>query len=127
MRGRETEGDNVNRRELEKDKVYQQEAAKLEGLFSGLPENEKAFLEPLMQRAAFMRMELEQLEDQIYAEGCVDEYRNGEKQKGRKASAEIQSYNSLIKNYNTVMGALLNRLPKEEKKSAMAEMMKKYQ
>jgi hypothetical protein len=116
----------MSEREVTRDAVYKQELSKLRGLFGGLPENEQRFLEPMMHRAAFIRMELERLEETIYTGGCVDSYQNGENQTGRKASAEIQSYNSLLKNYNTLMNSLASRLPKEEKKSAMAEMMAKY-
>lgn len=112
--------------EMQKDVRYKRELKKLGELFSNLPENERKFVEPLLQNCAFMRLILEDLQELIYLNGCIDEYTNGENQGGRKTSAELQSYNATVKNYNAVMDKLIERLPKEEKKSAMAEMMKKY-
>lgn len=70
---------------------------------------------PLLQNAAFMKVTLEDLQEKINAEGVTDEYQNGANQKGIKQSATLQSYNSLIKNYASVMKSLSQLLPPEKK------------
>ena len=60
-----------------------------------------------------MRVTLDDLQEIIKTEGVVDTYQNGATQSGKKQSATLQSYNALIKNYNTVIKTLINLLPKE--------------
>ncbi len=113
-------------RETEKNKQIKRELARMRKIFANLPENELKFIEPMLQNAAFMRVVLEELQAQVSEYGCVEEYTNGENQGGRKVSAELSAYNTTVKNYNTVMVKLIERLPKEEKKSAMLSMMERY-
>lgn len=112
--------------ENDRNKLIKKELARLRKIFANLPENEQKFIEPMLQNAAFMRVVLEELQDQVAEYGCTEEYTNGENQGGRKISAELSAYNTTIKNYNAVMVKLIERLPKEEKKSAMLSMMERY-
>lgn len=73
-----------------------------------------------MKNAAFMTVELENLQETIAAEGATDDYKNGANQYGRKISAALQSYNSLLKNYTAVIKALLTILPPGERPEAAA-------
>lgn len=61
-----------------------------------------------------MEIELEDLQKIIAKEGASEEYQNGANQHGRKASADLQAYNSLVKSYNMVNSRLENMLPPEE-------------
>lgn len=99
-----------------------QELEKLNTLYRELPENKLKLLAPLIQNAAFMKVTLEELQETINAEGATDEYCNGANQFGRKQSANIQAYNSLIKNYNAVIDRLEKLLPAEAKKSRLSEL-----
>lgn len=100
------------------------ELKRLRGLFAGLPENEREFVEPLLQNAAFLCVTLEDLSKEISAEGATDEYQNGANQFGRKASAALQAYNQTAKTYHNLMVKLRERLPKEQQReSALAAMM----
>ena len=115
-----------NEQELDQNKLIKKELARMKRMFSGLSENELKFMEPLMQNAAFMRVALEEMQNQIGYCGYVEEYTNGKNQGGKKMSAELQAYNTTVRNYNLVMAKLIERLPKEQKQSAMVQMMKKY-
>lgn len=55
----------------------------------------------------------------IGVHGCSEEYMNGANQYGKKASADLQAYNSLIKNYNTVTERLGKLLPPEKRMSKL--------
>lgn len=99
-----------------------QELEKLNTLYRELPENKLKLLAQLIQNAAFMKVTLEELQETINAEGATDEYCNGANQFGRKQSANIQAYNSLIKNYNAVIDRLEKLLPAELKKSKLSEL-----
>ena len=115
-----------NGEEMDANKQIKRELTRMKKMFANLPENEAKFVEPLLQNAAFMRVILEDLQAQIVENGCVEEYTNGENQGGKKMSAELSAYNTTVRNYNAVMVKLIERLPKEEKKSAMLQMMEKF-
>ena len=89
------------------------ELEKLVKLFSPLPENQRTFLQPLLENAAFMRATLDELQIKIRLEGATDEYQNGANQCGVKISAAIQAYNQMMKTYHTLMDKLLAKLPPE--------------
>ena len=99
------------------------ENTRLRKLFADLPPNELAFVTPLLKNMAFMVVTLEDLQEEINQTGTVDEYQNGAAQYGKKASATIQAYNAILKNFLSATDKLIARLPKEQRKSALAELM----
>lgn len=106
---------------LTKIDLVKKEYEKLFDLYKELPGNKLKLLEPLLQNAAFMKVTLEELQTIINDEGTTDEYMNGANQNGRKISANIQAYNSLVKNYNNVIDKLEKLLPAELKKSKLSD------
>lgn len=109
--------------ELTKTERISQEFEKLKALYSELPENKMKLMMPLIQNASFMKVTLEELQATINQEGATDEYCNGANQFGRKQSANIQAYNSLIKNYNAVIDKLDKMLPPDTKRSKLDELI----
>lgn len=100
------------------------ERKKLKAIFEEMPQNDFSLVEPLLQNAAFMKIILEDLQSAILIEGATDEYQNGENQKGTKASANLQAYNTTFKNFHATIMKLLERLPKEsESRSKLAKFM----
>lgn len=81
--------------------------------FENVNESQRAIVTPLLQNAAFMKVTLEDLQRIINEEGVTETYQNGANQRGIKQSATLQSYNSLIKNYASVIKTLSQLLPKE--------------
>lgn len=73
----------------------------------------------LLSKFAFMEVTLEDLQKDINQNGCHDEYKNGANQYGKKAAADLQAYNALIKNYNVVSERLEKMLPPEKKRSKL--------
>lgn len=104
--------------ELSKEKRITRELNRISKFFEEVAANQKAIVKPLLQNAAFMKVTLEDLQDIINAEGVTDHYQNGANQHGVKQSATLQSYNSLIKNYASVIKTLAQLLPPEKKPSA---------
>ena len=98
------------------------ELARLSEIYKVLPPNTLAIVMPLLENAAFMKVTLDDLQEVINANGCSDDYQNGANQFGKKSSADLQAYNSLIKNYNTVSDRLEKLLPPEQRKSRLREM-----
>lgn len=95
------------------------ELKRMTEIYRELPENKMALVIPLLENAAFMKITLEDLQVSINRNGCSDEYKNGENQYGKKAAADLQAYNSLIKNYNTISDRLEKLLPPEQRESRL--------
>lgn len=109
--------------DLTREGRIKKELKRLKRIFAPLPQNERDFVKPLIENAAFMAITLEDLQAEINDYGCIDEYQNGENQKGVKQSASTQAYVAVMKTYNTTMDKLLAKLPKDVGKNALAKFM----
>ena len=105
---------------MSKDTKIKRRMSELNAIYSKLPEKKRSIADPLIKNAAFMEVELEELRNIIAENGASEEYKNGENQYGRKASADLQSYNSLLKSYNMVNSRLEAMLPPEEEVDELA-------
>lgn len=101
---------------LTKAKRIKNELDRLNIYFELIDENQLAVVTSLIQNAAFMKVTLEDLQAIINAEGVIDQYQNGANQSGIKQSANLQAYNSLIKNYASVIRTLAQLLPPGQRK-----------
>lgn len=108
---------------IPQDKRIKAEFERLSKMFEGLPGNERDLLCPLIENASFMKVTLEDLQKQINLNGTTDEYKNGENQYGKKQSADLQSYNSTLKNYATLMFKLREKLPPETSGGKLEKLM----
>lgn len=64
---------------------------------------EEAMLRRTVKDLAFMRIELDDLQIRLAAEGWQDEYQNGENQSGTKASPSAKAYLDVQKLYNATV------------------------
>lgn len=85
----------------------------LASVFGKLDENRKKTVDKLLDNAAFMAIQLEELREIIGEKGFVSEYQNGENQWGTKKSPEVEVYLSMIKNYTTIINSLCAMLPED--------------
>jgi hypothetical protein len=99
---------------INKEELIKKETAKLTRIFSKLPAGTKSSITNLINEASFMSVSLSELRAIINKKGYIEEYQNGENQKGIKKAAEVDIYNSLIKHYMAIMKQLLDLLPKAE-------------
>lgn len=97
-----------------KEELIKKEVAKLTRIFKSLSAGTKNSITNLINEAAFMSVSLAELRAIINKKGYIEEYQNGENQKGIKKAAEVDIYNSLIKHYMAIMKQLLDLLPKAE-------------
>ena len=101
---------------MPKDKKSLTELERLQKIFSKVDKNKRNVVDRLIENAAFMADELKKLQDYIREHGCTEEYQNGSNQFGKKKSSEADVYNTMIKNYTSVIKQLLELLPEEETK-----------
>ena len=82
---------------IDKEELIKKEVAKLTRIFKTLSTGTKNSITNLINEAAFMSVSLAELRAIINKKGYIEEYQNGENQKGIKKAAEVDIYNSLIK------------------------------
>lgn len=99
------------------------EYKRLHKYFEEIEPNQLAVAEPLMHNAAFMKVTLEDMQMSIADCGVIDSYQNGVNQMGKKQSATLQAYNSLVKNYASVTKMLFALLPKTVAQSRLQEFL----
>ena len=87
------------------------ELNRISEVFESVPDKERKVLDPLLQNCAFMKVTLEDLQEEIIREGVSESYQNGANQSGQKENSRLKSYNRLIKNYESVTKTVLKYLP----------------
>ena len=102
---------------LTKEQKITKEIRRLKKILRGVDKNLLQTVEPLIRNAAFMSVTLEELQDIINAEGYVEEYQNGENQKGRKQSEPVKIHIAMTRNHAAVMKQLADMTPPVPKKT----------
>jgi len=93
---------------MNKEELIQIERVRLAALFVELPREKFYTVLGLIDRAAFMRVTLDEMQADIKP---TDLYKNGENQEGEKISAKLQAYNQTTKVYQKLIAELLKYLP----------------
>lgn len=109
---------------IKKGEKIKKEKTRLKGIFKNLDENKKKLVTPLIEKAAFMSVELDILQDSIQENGWTSEYQNGANQWGEKRSAEADTYIALSKNYTAVIKQLTELVPAAERKKSKLALLR---
>ena len=123
LRGYEGGVNVAKKTEKTKEQRIESEKRRLGKIFKGLDENKLKVVTPLIQRAAFITVSLEELEEQLNETGWTEEYQNGREQSGMKKSAAADVHISLTKNLNAIVKQLLEIVPPAQRKSALGKLM----
>lgn len=110
--------------EKTKEQKIKAEKTRLRGIFKELDENKKKLVTPLIEKAAFMSVELDDLQAQIEKEGWTSEYQNGQNQWGTKKSPEAETYIALSKNYAAIIKQLTELVPAAKRKNSRLEALR---
>ena len=105
-------------RKKKKENRIKDEKKRLKEIFAELEENKRNLVMPLIEKAAFMSVELDDLQETIEQEGWTSEYKNGENQYGTKKSPEAETYIALSKNYAAVIKQLTELVPAAKRKES---------
>ena len=92
------------------EKAVADELERLKSLFKEADPYKLQLYDNLFQRAAFLSVVLQHLEKQILKAGVIEEYQNGEFQKGRKKSSEAALFVDYQKLYLSTMKEIRNCL-----------------
>lgn len=96
----------------EKDKRINKEIARLKKILKDLQQDKQEIAEGLISEAAFMRITLEDLKEDINTNGVVDEMPQGSYSIKRESPA-VKTYNTMVQRYNGTCKELFSLLPKE--------------
>ena len=91
------------------------ELNKLKKIFKDIEPGKQKVVEKLISNAAFMAESLDDLQETIREKGFVEEYHNGANQSGVKKCSEVEIYNTMIKNYSSIIKQLVDLLPNESR------------
>lgn len=103
-----------------KEEIIKAEKRKLSGIYTRIDKKTKKSVDSLMDEAAFMAASLYELRKIIDDKGYTEEYQNGANQKGVKKCSEVEIYNTMIKNYASIVKQLTDLIPKEAEKMTQA-------
>ncbi len=104
-----------------KDEIVKSEKTKLKGIYRKLDKKIQKAVDSLIEEAAFMAASLYELRQIIDEKGYTEEYQNGANQKGVKKCSEVELYNTMIKNYTSIVKQLTDLIPKDASNGGMAE------
>ena len=89
------------------------EKRRLDKLYKDLPDNKKKLAAGLVERAAFMRVELEDLEAFLAENGWTELFSQGNQEPYDRARPQGQTYNAVNANYQKIIKQLDAMLPKD--------------
>ena len=95
---------------IERDKMISKELKKLDKIFKDIEQDKVKLVEGLKENAAFMHVTLYELREILLETGTIENFENGSQKMLREHPA-MKNYNSLIKNYTTIMKQLFDFLP----------------
>lgn len=100
-----------NKKEKTKEERIKSELRKFKGFCRNLGKDRKNIAEKLCQKAAFMEVTLEDLQNQINEEGAILEEKNGNGFVVKMENPAQKSYNTMIKNYNAIIKTMADLMP----------------
>lgn len=113
--------------EKEKDRLVKKELNRLKKIYGELADDKKSPLPGLIARAAFFRITLQELEEDIKVNGCVEKFQQGEAPAYDRKRPAADLYNSYAATYLKIIKQLHDMRPKEEIKSAAPDLFDEWE
>jgi len=111
--------------EKTKDERITAEDKRLRALFKDLPKDTLTLMDGLIKRAAYMRVTLEDYEADLDARGYVESFSQSEKLEPYERERPVaRLYNTMNKNYQSIIKQLADSLPETTAQDASEEIMK---
>ncbi len=101
------------KKELTVEEQIKKEMNRLKRIFRNIDEDKKKIVQGLFENAAFLSIQMKLMTKRINEDGVTIKYQNGENQWGYKKSPDVDTYNSFIKQYTTIIKQLTDLLPKD--------------
>lgn len=109
-------------KEKGRDRRVKAEIKRLTGLFEDIDENKKSCIDGLIKRASFMRVTLEDYEEDIRISGSTEKFTQSPLTPPyERERPVIRLYNTMNKNYQSIMKQLADALPEPLKSGREAD------
>ncbi len=106
------------KKEISKPERILKEEKRLRRIYKDISKDNKAIIEGLIQRAAYMRIALEEYENDLNKKGYVELFSQSEKTEPYERERPVaRLYNTMNKNYQSIIKQLSDLVPKQEQKS----------
>lgn len=100
---------------MNKSSRIKKEEKRLYGIYENIPENKKKAIDGLIQRAAYMRVTLEDYEKDLDENGYVESFTQSVKTDPYERERPVaRLYNTMNKNYQSIIKMLSDMLPKDD-------------
>lgn len=100
----------------ERERLINKEERRISALFRGLDDKKKKVAEGLIKRAAFMRISLQDLEEDLNIYGFTEKFSQGDQEPYDRKRPTAELYNQLNANYQKIIKQLTDMLPKDAPK-----------
>lgn len=108
----------ANEKELSKSEQIDKEEKRLRQNYEDLTKEKKSIADGLIRRAAYMRITLEEYERDLDENGYIEMFSQSEKQAPYERERPVaRLYNTMNKNYQSMIKQLNDLLPKEPPKT----------
>ncbi len=108
----------ARKKELTKDERISREERRLKNNYRDIQKDKLVAVDGLVRRAAFMRISLEDMERDLDENGFIEMFSQSEKTDPYERERPIaRLYNTMNKNYQSIIKQLTDLLPKEPLKS----------
>lgn len=107
----------ASKRQLTVDERIKKEARRLKRIYKNIDKDNKAIIDGLIQRAAYMRIVLEDWELDIMVNGVTEMFTQSEKTDPYERERPVaRLYNTMNKNYQSIIKQLGDLVPKPDSK-----------
>jgi len=105
----------ANKKELTRDERILREEKRLKRIYKNIDKDNKAIIDGLIQRAAYMRVTLEDWERDIIENGITEMFSQSEKTEPYERERPVaRLYNTMNTNYQKIIKQLGDLVPKQE-------------
>ena len=106
----------ATKKETTKDERIKKEVRRLNRIYKDIDKDNKAIIDGLIQRAAYMRVTLEDWEEDIIENGVTEMFTQSEKTEPYERERPVaRLYNTMNANYQKIIKQLSDLVPKEVK------------
>ena len=104
----------ATKKETTKEERIKKEVRRLKRIYKNIDKDKKAIIDGLIQRAAYMRVTLEDWEKDIMENGCIEMFTQSDKTDPYERERPVaRLYNTMNKNYQSLIKQLSDLVPKE--------------
>lgn len=105
-----------DKKKSKREQAIGREVARLTKNFSAIDQKKRSIIRGLIDRAAFMRVSLNELEKDLNENGLVEMFSQGDQDPYERKRPTADLYNTMNANYQKIIKQLTDLAPKEEPK-----------